>query len=214
MNRPPISSLFDPPFETLAPDAVASPVVFNSPHSGSTYPPSFIATSKLDAKTLRRSEDCYVDSLFEPVVELGAPLMRACFPRAYLDLNREPYELDPDMFSEPLPQAANTRSLRVAGGLGTIPRVVAEAAEIYAAPLPVAEAHARIEHLYKPYHAALTGLLDGMPPLFRRRSPGRLPLHAVGHARPAGQPARHGARRPVRNGLRAGCHRFRRGNAA
>ena len=162
MSGSPISDHFDPAFETLMPDRITAPVVFNSPHSGSVYPDAFIAGSKLDAMTLRRSEDCFVDELFAGVIGLGAPLMRAHFPRAYLDLNREPYELDPDMFAEPLPEAANTRSLRVAGGLGTIPRVVAEAAEIYAAPLPVAEAHQRIEHLYKPYHKSLLGLLNGI----------------------------------------------------
>ena len=160
MTNSSLSDLFDPAFEILMPKRVTAPVVFNSPHSGSTYPDSFIAASKLDATTLRRSEDCFVDELFSGVVGLGAPLMRAHFSRAYLDLNREPYELDPDMFAEPLPEAANTRSLRVAGGLGTIPRVVAEAAEIYAAPLPVAEAHQRIGQLYKPYHRTLLRLLD------------------------------------------------------
>ena len=138
---------------------MAAPILFNSPHSGSVYPEAFIATSKLDSLTLRRSEDCYVDELFSGVVALGAMMMRAHFPRAYIDVNREPYELDPEMFSEPLPPAANTRSLRVAGGLGTIPRVVAEAAEIYDAPLPLAEAQQRIDQLYKPYHAQLSALL-------------------------------------------------------
>ena len=147
------------PFEIVAPAPMTAPILFNSPHSGSVYPEDFIATSKLDPLTLRRSEDCYVDELFAGVVDLGAMMMRAHFPRAYIDVNREPYELDPDMFSEPLPPVANTRSLRVAGGLGTIPRVVSEAAEIYDAPLPLAEAQQRIEQLYKPYHSQLSALL-------------------------------------------------------
>ena len=151
--------LFDPPFEIIEPMRLQAPFVFNSPHSGTAYPAAFIKTSKLDPLTLRRSEDTFVDELFRPVVDLGAPLMRAHFPRAYLDVNREPYELDPKMFAGPLPPFANTRSLRVAGGLGTIARVVADAHEIYARPLPIGEALARIEHVYKPYHAALAGLI-------------------------------------------------------
>ncbi|NND49715.1 MAG: N-formylglutamate amidohydrolase [Rhizobiales bacterium] len=150
------------PFEIVAPDPMTAPILFNSPHSGSVYPETFIATSKLDPLTLRRSEDCYVDELFAGVVGLGAMMMRAHFPRAYIDVNREPYELDPEMFSEPLPPLANTRSLRVAGGLGTIPRVVSEAAEIYDAPLPLAEAQQRIDQLYKPYHSQLSALLDNI----------------------------------------------------
>jgi len=153
-------TLFDPPFEILEPERAATPFVFNSPHSGTIYPPLFVRASKLDFMTLRRSEDSFVDELFEPVVRLGAPLMRAHFPRAYVDVNREPYELDPKMFAQPLPPFANTRSLRVAGGLGTIARVVADAHEIYARPLSVEEGLARIDRLYKPYHAALAALVE------------------------------------------------------
>ncbi|HVV93400.1 MAG TPA: N-formylglutamate amidohydrolase [Hyphomicrobiales bacterium] len=154
----------DPPFEILAPapDIAAAPVVFNSPHSGARYPAPFLAATRLDALTLRRSEDAFVDELFLPAVGLGAPLMRAHFPRAFLDVNREPYELDPRMFEGRLPADANTRSLRVAGGLGTIARVVGDAQEIYAGRLPVGEALGRIEALYKPYHASLRRLLDDM----------------------------------------------------
>ncbi|GJE00937.1 N-formylglutamate amidohydrolase [Methylobacterium isbiliense] len=152
-------SLFSPPFVIDEPARHSLPYVFNTGHSGAVYPASFLAASRLDAVSLRRSEDAFVDRLFAPVVDLGAPLMRACFPRAYLDVNREPYELDPRMFDGRLPAFANIRSMRVAGGLGTVPRVVADGQEIYRGRLPVAEATARIEGLYKPYHRALRGLV-------------------------------------------------------
>ena len=147
-------------FEVIRPDGAACPVVFSSPHSGSVYPGAFLAASKLDAVTLRRSEDAYVDELFGAAPQLGAILMRAHFPRAYMDVNREPYELDPRMFEGRLPDFANTRSLRVAGGLGTIARVVGEAREIYGRRLSVEEGLARIESLYQPWHAALRGLMQ------------------------------------------------------
>lgn len=153
------SSELPVPFEIVEPARQTVPFVFNSPHSGATYPASFVSQSRLDKRSLRRSEDVFVDGLFAGVVALGAPLMRAHFPRAYLDVNREPYELDPRMFDGRLPAFANTRSLRVAGGLGTIARIVGEAQEIYARRLPVEEALSRIERLYKPYHRALRGLL-------------------------------------------------------
>lgn len=148
------------PFEILEPAELLSPLVFSSPHSGRTYPASFLAASRLDIMTLRRSEDAYVDELFASAREIGAPMLRAHFPRAYLDLNREPFELDPKLFDSALPNFANTRSLRVAAGLGTVPRVVADAREIYPTRLPLAEAMRRIETLYKPYHAALRGLME------------------------------------------------------
>jgi N-formylglutamate amidohydrolase len=149
----------DPPFEVLEPTEWRGAVVFNSPHSGRVYPPEFLNVARLDLATLRRSEDSFVDELFAGVVRRGHPLMRVHFPRCYVDVNREPYELDPRMFEGRLPSFANTRSMRVAGGLGTVARVVGEAQEIYQERLPVGEALRRIEGLYKPYHRALRRLM-------------------------------------------------------
>ena len=95
-------------------------------------------------------------------------MMRAHFPRGYLDVNREPYELDPRMFDGRLPSFANTRSMRVAGGLGTVARVVGEAQEIYGRRLPVDDALQRIETLYKPYHRALRALITRTQRAFER----------------------------------------------
>ncbi|QCK88555.1 N-formylglutamate amidohydrolase [Phreatobacter aquaticus] len=152
---------FDPAFEALEPAQLIAPVVFNSPHSGCVYPERFLAQVRLDLQTLRRSEDTDVDALFEGVVARGMPLLRAHFPRSMVDVNREPYELDPRMFDGRLPTFANTRSMRVAGGLGTVPRVVGEAQEIYARRMPIDEALSRIDGLYKPYHRALRKLIAG-----------------------------------------------------
>ncbi|MEA2987576.1 MAG: hypothetical protein QOG83_287 [Alphaproteobacteria bacterium] len=148
----------DPPFEILEPAEWRSPVIFNSPHSGSVYPREFLSASRLDIATLRRSEDSFVDELILGVVGRGHPLMRAHFPRCYVDVNREPYELDPRMFDGRLPSFANTRSMRVAGGLGTVARVVGDSQEIYGQRIPVDDAIRRIESLYKPYHRALRRL--------------------------------------------------------
>ncbi len=90
-------------FEIVDPVRITAPVVFNSPHSGARYPAAFLASVRLDALSLRRSEDAFVDELFLPALDYGAPLMRAHFPRAFLDVNREPYELDPRMFDGRLP---------------------------------------------------------------------------------------------------------------
>jgi N-formylglutamate amidohydrolase len=157
--RSPPEPLPDPGFEIIEPEGPLAPVVFSSPHSGAAYPADFLAQARLDPLSLRRSEDAFVDELFASATEHGAPLIRARFPRAYLDLNREPYELDPRMFEGRIPAFANTRSLRVAGGLGTIPRIVGDSQEIYGARLPIADALKRIERLYKPYHRALRELL-------------------------------------------------------
>ncbi|MBX3550524.1 MAG: N-formylglutamate amidohydrolase [Xanthobacteraceae bacterium] len=149
-----------PAFDVEEPPSAESPVVCNSPHSGKCYPAAFLRQSRLELETLRRSEDTFVDELFSDAPVLGVPLMRAHFPRAYLDVNREPYELDPRMFEGRLPAFANTRSLRVAGGLGTVARVVGDAREIYPKRIPVAEALLRIEQFYKPYHRTLRKLVN------------------------------------------------------
>ena len=146
-------------FEVREPATQTIPFVFNSPHSGRVYPPAFLAESNLDSLAIRRSADHYVDELFAEATELGAPLLMAHFPRAYLDVNRKPYELDPRMFDGPLPPFVNIGSMRVAGGLGTIPRIVAENMEIYRRRLPVAEGLSRIDAIYKPYHACLRKLI-------------------------------------------------------
>jgi N-formylglutamate amidohydrolase len=150
----------DPPFDILEPEMLRSPIVLSSPHSGDVYPRRVLEASRLEPLALRRSEDAHVDALLaEGATAIGAPLLRARFPRAYVDVNREPYELDPRMFDGRLPACANTRSVRVAGGLGTIARIVGEAQEIYAHRLPVQEAMDRVSRLYEPYHSALRGLL-------------------------------------------------------
>ena len=158
-GRVEVGASVDPPLEVAAPVHQQVALVCASPHSGSDYPAEFFAASRLDPLTLRRSEDSFVDEIFGRAVELGAPLLKARFPRAYLDPNREPFELDPTMFADLLPAYVNTRSPRVQVGLGTIARVVATGEEIYAHKLRFADAVSRVERLYRPYHQALRRLL-------------------------------------------------------
>jgi len=136
------------------------PLVFASPHSGQNYPPEFTAISRLDPLLLRRSEDAFVDLIFGAAPDFGAPLLRAHFPRVYVDPNREPFELDPSMFDSRVPDYVNARSPRVAAGLGTIARVVANGEEVYRGKLSFAEVRERIERHYFPYHRTLQNLLD------------------------------------------------------
>ncbi len=142
------------------PDRQTVPTVFASPHSGRHYPADFIAASRLDSTAIRRSEDAFIDDLFASVPRHGAPLLSARFPRAYVDANRDPFELDPEMFEDSLPDYADTSSPRVAAGLGTVARVVASGSDIYRTKLRVADALERIEICYKPYHAALARLVE------------------------------------------------------
>ena len=126
-----------------------------SPHSGHYYPRDFILKSKLDSQQLRLSEDMHIDALLADAPQAGASLLSATYPRAYVDLNREPYELDASMFSDPLPDYVNKDSTRVLGGLGTIAKIVTERLEIYDRPLVFSEAEQRIEKIYFPFHTCL-----------------------------------------------------------
>jgi N-formylglutamate amidohydrolase len=149
-----------PAFETIRPRRLTAPFVFNSAHSGRDYPERFLKMTRLDHLSIRQSEDAFVDELFFRAPHLGTPLLRAHFPRAYLDVNREPWELDPSMFAEPLGERCNTTSPRVAAGLGTLARVVAENKPIYRERLSLEDARMRIEGIYQPYHATLQRLLS------------------------------------------------------
>ena len=129
--------------------------LITSPHSGHYYPRDFILKSKLDSQQLRLSEDMHIDALLADAPQAGAGLLSATYPRAYVDLNREPYELDASMFSDPLPDYVNKDSTRVLGGLGTIAKIVTERLEIYDRPLVFSEAEQRIEKIYFPFHTCL-----------------------------------------------------------
>jgi len=157
--HPAFDNVDNPPFEISRSAEQRVPFVFNSPHSGRAYPVCLLEASPLTPHALRQSEDVFVDHLFDSVVEIGAPLLKANFPRAWLDVNREPYELDPLLFRDGLPAHANSRSMRVASGLGTIPRIVAENQSIYRELPSLAEALLRIEEIYRPYHEALRRLI-------------------------------------------------------
>ena len=145
------------PFTLVEPDRRTTSVVFASPHSGRDYPPEFLQASVLDPLTLRSSEDAYVDQLLDAAPQAGAPLIVARTPRAFVDLNRAPEELDPALI-EGLRRTSHNP--RVASGLGVIPRVVAGGRVIHRGKITLAEAHRRITQHWRPYHDRLQALLD------------------------------------------------------
>jgi N-formylglutamate deformylase len=155
-----LAGLFARPFRLARPKAQTVPFVFASPHSGRCYPAALTAPSRLDSLMLRRSEDAFVDELFAGVMELGAPLLTADFPRVFLDVNRGIGELDAAMFAAPLNLPVDPPGPRVTAGLGVIPRIVRDGAEIYRGKLKPDEAVLRLEKFYRPYHRALGALVE------------------------------------------------------
>lgn len=132
-------------------------VVFGSPHSGNAYSKAFLDRAILDKHTIRSSEDAFVDDLFSSVPLHGAPLIAAQMPRAYIDLNRGPDELDPALIDGLRRPAHNPR---IASGLGVVPRVVANGRPIYRGKLSLDEAYDRIANHWRPYHDGLQTLID------------------------------------------------------
>ena len=148
-----------PAFHVVALDPPPTPLVFASPHSGRHYPREMLEAAAVDPDALRQSEDAFVDAMIAPTSDVGASVIVARYGRAWMDLNREPWELDPAMFEDDLPEFARGRSARVAAGLGAIARLAGEGREIYARKLTFAEARARVEGTHAPYHDALGRLL-------------------------------------------------------
>ncbi|WP_240804363.1 N-formylglutamate amidohydrolase [Qingshengfaniella alkalisoli] len=144
-------------YKIVRPENAQSCVVFASPHSGRRYDPAFLESTILDEHSIRSSEDAYMDQLIEDAPLFGAPLLLACMPRAYIDLNRASDELDPALVAGIRRAGHNPR---VSSGLGVIPRVVANGKAIYRGKITRDEALARIDTVWHPYHRALAGLID------------------------------------------------------
>ena len=168
LPRPPPAVPAEPAFDLRRPRGAAVPLVFASPHSGRLYPDDLMAASALGSHALRRSEDAWVDALLAGAETLGVSVLSARYARAYLDVNREAYELDPAMFEDAPPPFVLSRTPRVAAGLGSIARTVGEGQEIYARKLSFSEARERIEAVHRPYHAMLGALLDEVKAAFGR----------------------------------------------
>ena len=144
-------------YDLIHPERRTTSVVFASPHSGRDYPRTFLRKTVLDQHTIRTSEDAFVDRLFAHAPKCGAPFLTAGAPRAFVDLNRAPEELDPALFEG---VSARGHNPRVASGLGVVPRVVAGGRAIYRGKLPLSEAERRINIYWRPYHEMLGKLLD------------------------------------------------------
>lgn len=143
-------------YDIFRPAQQTGPVIFAAPHSGRVYPQDFKDASHLDESALRSSEDLFVDLLYSSAPRFGAPLIVARYPRAYVDLNRGADELDPALIHDTPNQRLNART---ASGLGVIPRVVADSQAIQWGKMPLDQAEARLDHVWRPYHSALRELI-------------------------------------------------------
>ncbi len=134
----------------------STPLVLDSPHSGTEYPPDFGHSCRLTE--LRSAEDTHVEKLYDFVPSTGAAWVEAHFPRSYLDANRNTTEIDVTLLDAPWPHEVETDPVimsKVRLGKGLIWRHTDEGVPIYDRPLPVAEVQNRIDTCWRPYHAAV-----------------------------------------------------------
>ena len=141
--------------EVHAPDGEAAPLVVDSPHSGEVCPAGFDPHL---AERWRTSADAFVDELFASAPRHGATLLRALFPRAFIDVNRSPLDLDESMLEDawPVPLAPSDKARL---GIGLIASRDAEG-PLYERKLSASEVRRRLDAYYWPYHRTLRGLLD------------------------------------------------------
>lgn len=163
---PPAQAKPDLAVNVISPRVRRSPLVFASPHSGAHYRADFLERAAVPMSVLRRSEDAHVDVLFGSAPSLGAPLVRALFPRSYVDPNRAEYELDPVLFGPRVHAISGRVSQRAAAGLGVVPRLAGEGCAIYEGMLPLEEAFDRLASCYRPYHKALAEELAAARAIF------------------------------------------------
>src|SRR5262249_52009351 len=156
----------EPPFVLIEPLRRSAPLIFSSPHSGRRYPADLLAQTRVGLMSLRRSEDAYVDELFASAAAHGAAVLSASVARAYVDLNRDPAELDPEMFEDDIPHKPVNASARVQAGLGAIPRISGDGQTLYRRKLSLADAAQRIADVHHPYHAMLANLVAETLDLF------------------------------------------------
>jgi len=143
--------------EVTKPNGEAAPVVLDSPHSGTRYPADFRCIAP--PHVIRKAEDAFVDELFAAAPDCGASLLRALFPRSYIDPNRSLDDVDQALLDEPWPERIRP-SEKTRLGHGLIWRICPPDQALYDRKLSLAEMRARIDGYWRPYHAALRRSLD------------------------------------------------------
>lgn len=139
------------------PQGPAIPLVLDSPHSGIAYPDDF--DHDPPRELVRQAEDTHVEALYASAPRIGATLIEALFPRAYIDPNRHPSDIDPDLLADPW-AGPITQSRKTELGIGLVWRLAHGGVPMYTRKLSAAEVRHRIVHYYEPYHTSLAAALD------------------------------------------------------
>ena len=133
------------------------PLVLDSPHSGTAYPDDFDHLPPRDV--VRQAEDTHVEALYAAAPSIGATLIEALFPRAYIDPNRRRSDIDPELLADAWTEPI-TPSRKSELGIGLVWRLAHGGVPMYARKLSAAEVRRRITDFYEPYHACVSAALN------------------------------------------------------
>lgn len=147
-------------FDRHGPVEPWSPVVISVPHAGRDYPSAVLDRSRAPLSVVQRLEDRFADLLVQPLIARGHSVIVARVPRAVIDLNRQEREIDPLVVRSLPHNYPVIASAKVQGGLGLFPRRLQGVGELWRRPIEWGEAAWRIEHLHRPYHAALSAMMQ------------------------------------------------------
>lgn len=148
------------PYSVFEPICQQNGVIFNSPHSGIRLPDRFLEQISIDPSLLHYSSDLLVDQLIRDTPLFGATAFINHIARTYVDTNRNPREIDPEMFADAGQSANFITTNKVARGFGVFSRKSYNGQEIYQKKLPFSEIHQRLDLIYNPVHKALSSLLN------------------------------------------------------
>jgi N-formylglutamate amidohydrolase len=190
-----VSDLAAPaPFTRHGPAIPDFPVVIAVPHAGRHYPTSLIADAAVPLSRLRQLEDRRADLLIAPAIAQGVTAFVAEHARAWIDLNRDPREIDTGMI-EGTPPEGLIHSSRARNGLGLVPRHIGGGPPLWRRKFSSEELVRRIAEVHKPYHDAIAAalaaararfgiaiLLDchSMPPIRQAQRQGAAPAVVIG----------------------------------
>lgn len=144
-------------FRRHDPEGEPIPLVLDSPHSGTEYPEDFDHAPSRDI--VRQAEDTHVEALYAAAPRIGATLVEALFPRAYIDPNRHSSDIDPALLADPW-AGPMTSSRKTELGIGLVWRLAHGGLPMYERKLSSAEVRRRIIDYYLPYHASVAAALD------------------------------------------------------
>ncbi|GBD44824.1 hypothetical protein HRbin40_02315 [bacterium HR40] len=161
MDGPDTLHTFSAPFDRHEPAQVSLPLLISAPHSGMLLPPEAAAGLALSPEELRELDDGPVHRLFAAAVADGATMLVARLRRVFVDLNRDPLEIDPALVPDLAPSLRPRLSLRVRAGLGVVPSRLGTR-PLWRRPLGSAEVARRLHTVYYPYHRELARILDSL----------------------------------------------------